>query len=136
MQKKPLSLSMFDTVAACNKGVEFELDTPDGSPSGIFWTVLGRDSDAFREYDQDAKNERNRRAQMAFRSGKPLQMDSAQVEEQKQVDLLCVLSTGWRNMPDNVAFSVPACRDVLTKYPHIRRQVDAFIGDIGNFMKG
>lgn len=139
-----VDLSSIDTVTACNKGAEFELRHPaTNEPLGIFWTVLGADSDVFRDYMKESLNARMRKEAMAKKRGRPLEVDTLEDAEQKTIDLLTACSVGWRSgehqtikfKGEDLPFNVPNARKVLTDMRWIRLQVDDAIGDLENFMK-
>lgn len=134
------SLELFDTVSACNKGFEVELLLPSGAGSGIYITVLGRDSDEFKKYDHEQRDLMNRKLMQSRKRGQDIKLDSAEMSEEKAIDLLTRLTTGWRNMPDLdgeglLDFNKENVAMVYTKFPSIRTQVDEASGDMQNFMK-
>lgn len=145
MKKQDLDLSTIDTVAACNKGFEVELKHPaTNEPLGLYWTVLGSESDAFREFIKETLNTRIRKEAMAKKRGKDLEIRTMDEAEAETIDLLTVCSLGWRSgdkptlkfSGEDLAFNVPNVRKVLQTLPWIRKQLDEAIGDLENFMKG
>lgn len=144
MSKKAFDLGSIDTVAACNKGAEIELRHPaTNEPLGIFWTVLGTDSDAFREYTKESLNDRIRKEALAKKRGRDVEVRTIEDSEQDTINLLTVCSTGWRSIDkptiafkgEELQFNVANVKRVLTELPWIRRQIDEAIGDLENFMK-
>lgn len=132
------SLSMFDTVSACNKGFRSELLTPTGEGSGIFITILGRDSDVYKKYEREQRDYMNRKIMLARKRGQDLRLDTAEMTEEKEIELLACLTTGWENMPNfdgsgELAFSKENAIALYTKFPAIRRQMDDVSGDMQNF---
>ncbi len=135
---KAASLSMFDTVSACNKGARVELLTPTGEGSGIFISVLGRDSDVYKAYEREQRDYMNRKIMLARKRGQDLKLDSAEMSEEKEIELLAKLTTGWENMPafdgkGELSFSKENAALLYAKYPAIRRQMDDASGDMQNF---
>jgi len=140
-KKAAPSLSMFDTVAACNKGARVELLTPSGDGSGVFISILGKDSDVFKQYEKEQRDYMNRKIMLARKRGQDLKLDSAEMSEEKEIDLLTRITTGWENMPGIEAdtlldFSADNVKMVYIKYPSIRRQMDDSSGDMQNFTTG
>ena len=145
-----------DTIAASNKGAEIELLHPATQEKlGIFWSGIGRDSDAFKDMmreDIDTTNRRN--AQLRAR-GKQIPPKTFDEQEDEAINLLVVCSTGWRTVVkddrgkiveaesgpflimrgEKLEFNVPNAKRVLREMPWIRRQIDEAIGDMELFMK-
>lgn len=139
-----IDLASLDTTAACNQGFEVELKHPaTNKPVGIFWKVVGRDSDIFREYIREKANDRIRREAAALKRGKELEVRTVEQAESDNIELMTVCSTGWRTEEGStlkfngqeLEFNVPNAKAVLTALPWIRNQLDAVIGDLENFMK-
>lgn len=137
-----IDLGELDTVKACNDGAEIELRHPvTKAPIGVFWTVLGKDSDAFREHVRDTINDDLRRARNKKRTGDEAQ--TVEMAEQRALELLLVCSRGWRtgDQPvinlngEQLTFSVSNAKRVLTAMPWVKDQIDAAIADLENFMK-
>lgn len=137
-----IDLGELDTVKACNDGAEIELRHPvTKAPLGIFWTVLGKDSDAFREHVRDTINDDLRRARNKKRTGDEAQ--TVEMAEQRALELLLVCSRGWRtgDQPvinlngEQLTFSVSNAKRVLTAMPWVKDQIDAAIADLENFLK-
>jgi hypothetical protein len=141
---KVASLSVFDTVSACNKGARIELLTPAGDGSGIFIPILGRDSDVYKTYEREQRDSMNRKIMLARKRGQDLRLDSAEMSEEKEIDLLVRLTMGagvpWENMPSFdgkglLEFNKENVTLVYVKFPAIRRQMDDASGDMQNFIK-
>jgi hypothetical protein len=132
-------LSRFDTTAACDKGAEIELKDPvSNAPTGMFITLLGSDSTAFREYTRNKTNERLRKESIAAKRGKDAEIRTVEAIEQENLELLVSCTKGWRGILVNgaeLAFNVPNALQVYRNYPKIYEQVNDAIGDLGNFMK-
>lgn len=137
-----IDLGELDTVKACNDGAEIELRHPvTKAPLGVFWTVLGKDSDAFREHVRDTINDDLRRARNKKRTGDEAQ--TVEMAEQRALELLLVCSRGWRtgDQPvinlngEQLTFSVSNAKRVLTAMPWVKDQIDAAIADLENFLK-
>ncbi len=137
VKKAPVDLSALDSVEAANNGVEVELYSPrDGSDLGIKIFVLGRDSDKFRDKTNAQNRARVQKMQKGgFRPGNA-PVDSV---EKDGIELLAACTTGWENMLVEgtvVPFSEKEAIRIYTRFPWIKEQVDAAIGDRALFMKG
>lgn len=149
-----IDLADLDTSKASDKGAEIELNHPSTeAPLGIFITVLGKDSEVFREHGKNRYNEDVRREAAASRRGKSVPPYTAEELEEKAIETLVLCSLGWRTevkgegkspvsepclfyKGEKLAFNVPNCKRVYAENLWIRRQVDDAIGDLENFMKG
>ncbi len=141
-------ISALDTKTASNEGAEFELKHPVGNkPLGVFWSVLGTDSDVFQGIVKDRSDEDSRRAAMAARAGDELPVRTSDQIEARNVELLAAVSTGWRTQVGDksepvlilagqrLEFNVPNVTKVLREFPQIRKQVDKAVGDLSLFIK-
>jgi hypothetical protein len=140
MENQSFDLSMFDTVSACNSGAKIELLKPNGDGSGIFISVLGRDSDVYKTFEREQRDSMNRKIMLARKRGQDIRLDSAEMTEEKEIELLARLTTGWENVPafdgqGLLPFSKDNAIALYTKYPSIRRQMDDASGDMQNFIK-
>jgi hypothetical protein len=140
MENQSFSLSMFDTVSACNNGAKIELLKPNGDGSGIFIFILGRDSDVYKTFEREQRDSMNRKIMLARKRGQDIRLDSAEMTEEKEIELLARLTTGWENVPafdgqGLLPFSKDNAIALYTKYPSIRRQMDDASGDMQNFIK-
>ena len=138
MENKIVDLADLDTTAACDKGAEIELRHPvTNEPLGIFVTVLGKDSSAFKEYMRTAINDKLRKEAMAKKRGKDIDPATYEAAESETIDLLIVCTVGWRNMVmggKQLEFNVPNARTVYSTYSWIRKQVDEGISNLENFI--
>lgn len=134
-------LSVLDTVAACNKPAEFELVHPVSRVGlGVFWSVVGKDSDIYRGRIRAMADENLRRAN----AGMPGDTSISKLEA-KNIDTLVAASTGWRSDKGDgtvtfggadLKFSTDNVRQVLTSMPALREQVQEAVNDLGKFMLG
>lgn len=146
---KAFDLDALDTVTASNAGAEFEIMNPaTKAKTGIFWTVLGMDSEVFQGIVKDRSDDDNRAAAMAARAGEELPVRTADQISARNVELLTACSTGWRTVVDGVShpfivlkgerleFTVANVSRVLRDFPQIRKQVDSAVGNLSLFIKG
>lgn len=138
-----IDLASIDTVAACNQGVEVELRHPGTNERlGIFWTVLGKDSDVYNDYIRDKVNATLRKKALAEKRGRDLEIRTLEDAEAEQIETLVVCSTGWRTgdkpvinfKGEDLEFSVANAKKILTERAWIRKPLDDAIGDLTNFM--
>lgn len=136
----PIDLGTLNATTAGNKGYELELLHPvSKKPLGIFITVLGKDSTAFREHTRDRVNERLRKNFEAQRKGKDQPVPTVEQGEKETAELLAAVTVSWRNVTlDGEALDcTPANAKRLYLAPGlswIREQVDEAVADLGNFM--
>lgn len=134
-----IDLAEFDVRSAAEQGAAMEIHSPvtgevlrhdDGRPFTI--TVLGRDSERFLKL---ARAQSDRRIQATLRTRQPAATVSV---ERDDIELLVNATTGWDMVLGGEVpkFSAEKCREVYTKYPFLREQVDAFVGNRANFLKG
>jgi len=133
-----MDLSALDMTKFCNNPVRVELKHPiTNAPLGIFISVLGKDSDTFREHLRTTVNEKSRKAAMAARRGKEVEPETLEQAEAQGVDLLIVCTVGWENVTfegEDLEFNVPNARRVYSKLRWIRGQVDNAVDDLELFM--
>ena len=135
---KKFDLANLDTIAASNKGVEFELLHPvTKEPLGMFITVYGSDSDVFRQHNRDMTNDKLRRNAAMRRVGKDLPVATVEDSEREGTELLVACTVGFRNIEFNgpMEFSTANAFKLYTSIPWVRQQVDAAIVDTENFMR-
>lgn len=127
-----------DTVTLSERGVEmpvkrFGTNEPllnrNGEPVCI--TLLGPDSNRFRAVFRDQLKRRIGERQPDF---DPDRNDAAALE------LLVACTVSWRGVLDMEGQPIPCTPDtvrkLLSRYPVIRAQVDAFVNDRANFLLG
>lgn len=132
-------LSALDTIAACNKPQEFELVHPVSRMGlGVFWSVVGKDSDAYRGRIRAMADETLRRQN----AGMPGDTSLSKIEA-KNIDTLVAATTGWRGPKGDgvvtlagtdLQFTTDNVRKVLTDLPAAREQVQEAVNDLGKFL--
>jgi len=131
-----MDLSALDTTTLADEGVDMEVLGVDGTVlrdeagNAITIKLLGADSEKVRKRQRMEIDKRLKRGNRAKSS-------AAEIEE-NGIDLLVFCTVGWSGVkfqgeelsctPDNV-------RKLYTALPALRDQVDAFVGDRGNFTK-
>ena len=131
-EKTVTDLSSLDVVKSSNEGAEFELVHPvTGKGLGIFISVLGNDSDTYRHAVEV-------RAQRTLRkSKKQRQQISLEEAENQAIEILAACTIGWTGLVENgkeIPFSESNARALYKKYPWMKDQVDAAIGDRALFL--
>lgn len=128
MNGTSVDLAHLDTVARCDQGAQLELLHPaTGKPLGVFLTLAGVDSGAHRQALAFLAEQRLRRRGMS-----PDDLRGEEVE----IAARCTLS--WRGVliaGVEVAHSLEAARDLYGRFPWIREQALAFIGDRAQYLR-
>lgn len=134
----PIDLGSLDLTAASNKGFELELAHPvSRKPLGVFITVLGKDSSAFRDHTREKVNERLRRNFEAQRKGKDQPIPTIDQSEKEAAELLAAVTVSWRNVTVNgeaLECTSANAKRLYLDHHWIREQVDEAVADLGNFM--
>jgi hypothetical protein len=140
MAKTSFDLGSLDTIEACNKPYEFEIRHPvSGAGTGVFWSVVGRDSDVYRSRTRAMADETLRKQAMGGK-GSAETLDKL---EQKNIDAMVAATTGYRTGDDptvmlkgeKLDFSPVNARKVLSEILPIRDQVLEALNDLANFMR-
>lgn len=137
-----IDLAVTDTVAACNKPIEIEIVHPTTrKPLGIFWSLVGKDSDIYRTQVHAAADENIRRQN----AGLPPLNNTLSKMEAKNVAALVAVTTGWRTNDktgvvvlkgEELTFTIENVTRVLTELPAVREQVQEQVNNVGNWLPG
>jgi hypothetical protein len=130
-----------DTKDASNQAVEIEIKHPTtGLGTGIFISVLGKDSDAYRNRIRAMANENLQK------EARGMKLDvSLDKLEAKNLDALVGATTAWRTNADHgyvmlrgerLAFNPANVRKLYADILPIREQVAEAINDLSLFIKG
>lgn len=129
-------LADLDVCRGAEEGAELQLRHPTtGTPLQMWITLLGFDSETYRDKHRDLQKRRNDRLARAKRViPTPKDLDAEAVE------LLAGVSRGWRGemklegqpLP---AYSYAEAIKLYTRFPWIREQADGFVADRANFIK-
>ena len=156
-----MNLSDLNTRAASNNGAKIELKHPVSRVGlGLYVHVVGKDSDAFRNFVAKSANA-DRLAQFeAQRKNKPVDPKTFDASEAEGIALLVACTTGfscsdeldkdgktvvrqggdylpWDEAPDaKLTYSDANATKFYNAFPDFFRQVNDGIVDLGNFMKG
>lgn len=138
-----MDLSALDTVSACNKGAEIEIKHPITNVGvGVFITILGKDSDAFREHSRESGNAYLRREAVKDSNPEAVPVRTMEQIEKQNLETLAVCTIGWRtgDVPTitldgtDLPFTPANASKLYNRFPSIYRQVDKAIGTLENFM--
>ena len=136
---KGFDLSSIDTIAACNKPVEIEIEHPvSKEKTGVFISVVGKDSDVYRSRIKALANENMQREAMLGQRGK-VDIPNIDRMETKNIDTLIAVTTGWRGVVldgEALDFTTDNARKVYTRILPVREQVQEAVNSLENFMKG
>jgi hypothetical protein len=134
---KAVDLSSIDTVKGSNDGFDVQIYHPGTNEDlGITIKVLGKDSDKFIKVSRGQNKKR-----MAKMTKGGFRATAIPVEEieQDSLMLLAACTVGWVGVVvDGKAldFNEDNAVMVYERFPWIREQVDAAMGDRANFIKG
>lgn len=121
------------TKEAHEEGAECNILNPsDGKPTDFFIKVLGVDSLEFQKAQRKARNQ----AVKTLSEKKPITEED---EIESEIDHLVAVTVGWRGLEvdgKEKAFTKEHCKDLYTRSPGLRNQVDRFVSDRTNFTRG
>lgn len=127
-----MNLSFFDSVTRSREGVWFAVKDPrTGNSTDIEFKLAGPDSQTYRDAERD----------MLKRRAARLRLDgdvTLGLTDEEKIELIAPCVLDWRNVEENgqaLNYGPTAVRNVLTRYPIILRQIDAFIGDARHFLQ-
>tara|TARA_E500000318_G_C3451743_1_gene169043 strand:+ start:217 stop:588 length:372 start_codon:yes stop_codon:yes gene_type:complete len=104
-------------------GAECEILDGEGNQTGLFITVMGVDSPVFRA---EAKKQQKAYIE-AIRNEKDFD------DEKMSIDGLVAATVGWRGTDEE--FSKKLCKELYSKAPYVKEQIDRFMADRANFTK-
>lgn len=138
-----------DVAAASETPFEFELKHPaTHAPLGVFVSVFGPESAAFKAKIFADQNRERRRIFEQQRKGRPPEPKTMEEDTAAAVKLIGTLVAGWRTVRDGKSEPVIVwgkerleCTTEnvvrwLTHFSWVRKQVDEASGDIENFIAG
>lgn len=141
-----MDFANLDTVEGSNKGFELRLFNPTTLKDLDIWiTVLGRDSDEYRNLSN--AHQQKRISKMSRAGSVRATFSTPEEFDREAVELLAAVTKSWRQVEDGKE------RDTLTvkkeelvcgkenaarlykEYPWVKEQVDAAVLDRANFLK-
>lgn len=136
--KAGFDLASIDTIEACNKPAEIEILHPvTQAPTGVFISVLGKDSDVYRSLIRELADARMKR-QAQGKTDDPT-MDKI---ESTNIDGLVAVTTAWRtgDKPtvtlgsEELEFTAANVRKVYERIIPVREQVAEAVNRLENFI--
>lgn len=128
-----------DTVAACDAGAEIELLHPaTNEPTGMFVSIVGRDSAVFQALIAKAADAERRRQFAAQKRGKVAEPKLYADSVREGIEMLAAATLGFKNIVldgEPLSFSEANAVRFYTKRPAFKTQVDEAIANLENFIK-
>lgn len=125
-------MARFATAQDADRGAEMEVVDDTGHRFGMFLTLVGADSERYREKQREQQKRRFARINRGALMPGPEELEAQSLE------LTVAATTGWRGTGPTgeplPAFSPEAALKVYTDYRSIREQADHFINDRSNFL--
>lgn len=113
------------TVDAHEEGAELEIKDPrTGEPHGLVLTLVGSDSDTYRQAQADLVKRRM--------DNKKEELSALELRDEA-VEMLVSCTKGWAGVDDD--FNKAAVRELYRKSPPVYDQADAFIHKRDNFYR-
>lgn len=138
MKKKTIDLSSIDTVAGSNEGFEVQIYHPGTNEDlGITINILGKDSDEFQKVSR--AQSKKRMAKLAKGGGFRTSVISVEEIDRDGLELLAACTKSWSGViveGKTVECNKDNAIDLYERFPWIKEQVDAAMGDRANFIKG
>lgn len=147
MTKDATDFDSLDTAAASEKGYEFELLHPtNDQPLGVFVSVLGPESNAFKTRVRREVNRDRKRQFEGVRKNKPVEPQMLEDDEEFGVSLLTEVVTGWRTVKggkdepviywkgEKLEFSKDNVHKWLLHFPWARKQISDESSKLENFL--
>jgi hypothetical protein len=112
----------------------------------VFVSVVGPESNAFRNKLRRQINQERMKIFQAQRKGKGVEPSTIEEDEAETVNLVAELVKGWRTAKDGksepviywkgekMPFSAENVSRWLTHFPWVREQINEASGDLGNFL--
>jgi hypothetical protein len=131
---KMLSFADLDLSGAAADGFEFEAIL-DGLPggSGLFITVQGDQSDAFKQAERKALNLFRQKENLRTKKQGPDSVRLIEEDEQFTLDLAARRIIGWRGLHEE--FSFENAQRLLALRPELVEQVVTHAKNVANFIK-
>jgi hypothetical protein len=141
----PVDFDSMDIGQACEKPFEFELEFQ-GKPIGVFVSVLGPESAAFKARVRREINRDRRKEFEAKRKGKEAEPSTIEEDEAFSVSLVADLVTGWRTVKEGKSepvviwkgekldFNPDNLNRWLSHFAWVRAQINEAANDLGNFL--
>lgn len=134
MSKKQFSLADLDAEKACSTPYEFEYLNAEGEGTGVFFSVLGAESETVRaEVSRQIDEERKRTIEHRLRGKRDAPMVTLDQQIENGRKLAAVRLVGWRGITDT--YSKENGLKLCMSNASIAQQINNKSDDAGNFMK-
>jgi len=139
--EKTIDLAALDTVKGSNIGFEVSIYNPATNEDlGLFITVLGKDSDEFQKVSRAQQKKRMEKMSKGGFRNTNIPIESVEADG---IQLLAAVTKSWRQgekQTVTVDGKELACNKdnaaaLYERFPWIKEQVDAAVGDRANFIK-
>jgi hypothetical protein len=136
---KKIALDDLDTVAASSKAAKMELRHPvTKAPLGQFIWVYGKDSEQVSEYTRELVNANIRKQAAMERRGETPDPGTVEEGEKRSINILVAATADFEGVnydgQEPYPFSAQNARKLYSERKWVREQVDAFMGNLENFM--
>jgi hypothetical protein len=137
MKKGMIDLSTIDTVKGSNEGFDVRIYHPGTNEDlDIIINVLGKDSDEFQKVSRSQSKKRMAKLNKGgFRGNTTIPVEEI---EQDNIILLASCTKSWSGVVvegKEIPCTVDNAVMIYERFPWIREQIDAAIGDRANFIK-
>lgn len=134
-----VSINDLDAMAACSEAVEFEYIMPSGKPSGLFFSIIGSQSEVVAAATARLQNERRRKAaarelQQKMGVGQPkVEFDKFEEDVAYGHEMAAARLVGWRGIND--PFTPENALRLCKRNTHIAAFITQCSEELGNFFK-
>ena len=132
MTNKTLSFADLNLVKKSEVGCEFEYLRGGSKPSGIFLTVVGRESERSKEWSRKSLNRIRQTEAILKKKGKDSVRD-IEDDELFSNEMAAVRIIGWRGISEE--YTPELALELVKINSEIKEQVLEFSDDLGNFTK-
>ena len=138
MSKKKVSLAQLDAAKLGDTPFEFEYLAPDGAGTGIFFEVLGSETETVTSVVSELVNERRkkeavRKMNESFRNKKNAEFEPLESDVEFGQRLAAVRLVGWRGIEE--AYSAEGALKLCKSNRDVAAQITQNSDDTGNFLK-
>jgi hypothetical protein len=126
-----IDITSFDAVKSAGNPIKVEMKHPDGSPTGVTFSIIGKNADPVIQLTKKYLRKMQSDEVLAKRRGKPVEPSSVEELEEQGIDLASVRVVGWDGVKQS--FDVNLLKSVLRKNPHWVQAIIDESNDDGNF---
>ncbi len=133
MSKTAISLADLDLTKKSDDGYEFEYEDANGNATGIFFTVIGGQSEKIKNLVWNSVDKARRREELQKRKGKDVELKPIADLIAENVEITAHRLIGWRGITE--PYSHENAVILLKSNDHIAQQILTESEDIRNFTK-